>query len=381
MGNPLTQLREHGQSPWLDSIRRGLIQAGELQAMHVGDGLGGVTSNPAIFEKAIGGSNDYQEALQALVGQGFTDAEGLYEQLAIQDVRDAADLFAPLYEESQGRDGFVSLEVSPRLARDTGGTIAEARRLWSAVDRPNAMIKVPATPEGIPAVEALTSEGININVTLLFDRGMYQQAAEAFIRGLEHRVTAGKPVDHIASVASFFLSRIDAALDKAARAPVEKGDERGRRALEQVGHLGVANAKMAYQDHRAAFASERWRRLVERGAKSQWLLWASTGTKDPNLSDVHYIESLIGPGTVTTIPPGTYEAFRERGRVACTLDKDLDEAARVLESVEQAGVDLQRLSDELLEDGVKKFQDAYDRLLEAVEEAKKASPQPVAQSQ
>lgn len=303
MPNPLVQLHEHGQSPWLDSLRWGLIDSGELEAMRRQDGLGGVTSNPAIFEKAIAGSNDYREAIEALLDQGVTDSDALFESLATTDIRSAADLFAPLFAESGGQDGFVSLEVSPKLARDTEGTIGEARRVWAEVDRPNVMIKVPATPEGLPAIEALISEGINVNVTLLFAREMYQGAAEAYIRGLERRLEAGKPIDHVAGVASFFLSWIDSALEQAAQDRMSQGDSRAEEALAQVGHLAVANAKMAYQDYTRLYASERWQRLASQGARAQWLLWASTGTKDPNLPDVHYIENLIGPDTVTTIPP------------------------------------------------------------------------------
>lgn len=380
MTNPLAQLRDYGQSPWLDSIRRGLIEAGDLQAMRDSDGLGGVTSNPAIFEKAMGGSNDYGTALAETVEGGVTDAETLYETLATADIRSAADLFRPRHEATGGRDGFVSLEVSPRLARDTEGTVSEARRLWAAVDRPNVMIKVPATEEGIPAVETLIAHGINVNVTLLFGRPMYRRAAEAYLRGLERRAEAGQPVDGVASVASFFLSRIDAALDREARALLEAGQTGAESALAQVGHLAVANAKMAYQDYGSLFAGERWQRLARQGAQPQWLLWASTGSKDPNLSDVHYIENLIGPDTVTTIPPGTYEAFREHGRVGRTLDRGLAKAQQVLDTVHQAGIDLEALTDELIADGVGKFEAAYDRLLCAVDGAKNAVALPAANS-
>ncbi|MEF8793045.1 bifunctional transaldolase/phosoglucose isomerase [Thiohalorhabdus sp.] len=380
MTNPLAQLHDYGQSAWLDSIRRGLIEAGDLEAMRDHDRLGGVTSNPAIFEKAMGASSDYRTALAETVEAGVTDAEALYEALAITDIRSAADLFGPRFEATGGRDGLVSLEVSPRLARDTEGTVSEARRLWAAVGRPNAMIKVPATEEGIPAIETLIADGINVNVTLLFGRPMYRRAAEAYLRGLERRAEAGLAVDGIASVASFFLSRIDAALDKGARSRLEHGQTGAEAALAQVGHLAVANAKMAYQDYGELFAGDRWQRLARQGAQPQWLLWASTGSKDPDLSDVHYIENLIGPDTVTTIPPGTYEAFRDHGRVGRTVDSGLEEAQQVLATVDRAGIDLEALTDDLLADGIGKFEAAYDRLLCAVDGAKNALALPAAKS-
>ncbi|HKJ70986.1 MAG TPA: transaldolase [Gammaproteobacteria bacterium] len=370
MSNPLAQLREFGQSPWLDSIRRGMIDSGELEAMRDSDGLGGITSNPAIFEKAVSDSDDYRGPLKDLVEAGVTDPEVLYERIATADIRAAADVLEPLYRRTDGRDGFVSLEVSPRLARDTDGTVAEARRLWSEVDRPNAMIKVPATPEGIPAIETLVAEGLNINVTLLFSRAMYGRAAEAYLRGLEHRLEAGRPVDRVAGVASFFLSRIDAKLEETARARRDDGDGRAGEALAEAGNLAVANAKMAYRDWQERFSGERWQRLAGAGARPQWLLWASTGTKDPGLSDVHYVEPLIGPGTVATLPPDTYEAFRDHGRPGRTLDTGLEEAERVLAAVEGAGIALDDLTDQLLDEGVDKFASAFDRLLEAVQEVR-----------
>jgi transaldolase len=356
--NPLLKLNEFGQSVWLDYIRRDLITGGGLSKLIAEDGLAGLTSNPAIFEKAIGGGNEYAAAIRALKDQGL-DAMGTYEALAIEDIRSAADALRPVFDASAGRDGFVSLEVSPRLAHDTAGTVAEARRLWRAVARPNLMIKVPATPAGLPAIELLISQDMNVNVTLLFSRGMYEQVAERYIAGLERRAAEDGDLGRIASVASFFVSRIDAAVDPLLPAGLQ-------------GKTAIANAKLAYASYMRLFAGARWEALEEKGARPQRLLWASTSTKNPAYRDVLYVEELIGSNTVNTLPPATLDAFREHGRPRASLEEDLTTARSTLEAVEKH-VRLEEITDKLLADGVKQFADAFDKLLAAVEAAKKAA--------
>jgi len=375
VSNPLRALSALGQSVWLDSIRRGLIDNGDFAAMIETDDLRGVTSNPAIFEKAIAGSGDYQAALADLVRAGEQDPERLYEALALEDIRRAADCFRPVYERTQGLDGYVSLEVSPHLAQDTEGTCAQARRLWSAIDRPNAMIKVPATPAGIPAIEALLAEGININVTLLFDTAVYAQVAGAHLRALERRVERGEAVDHVASVASFFISRIDSAIDREVQGRIEAGASESERLRLQAleGRVAIANAQRAYRHFTERLESERWRALAGHGARPQRLLWASTSTKNPALSDVHYLQALIAAQTVTTVPPATYEAFREHGRAERSLDVDLAAGDAVIREVEALGLSLERVTAGVLEQGVRLFVEAYDRLLGAVDEARRTA--------
>ena len=322
--NPLKALHGYGQSVWLDYIRRSLLTSGELARLIEEDGLRGVTSNPAIFEKAITGSTDYAETLKALVAQ-FREAKAIYEQVAIHDIRDAADILRVVYDQSEQRDGYVSFEVSPYLARDTSRTLEEARRLWQAVERPNVLIKVPATPEGIPAIEQLISEGINVNVTLLFALETYERVAEAYISGVRKWAAQGGDVRGIASVASFFISRIDTAIDALLTARLKTVKRPAERAMLQslMGKVAIANGKLTYQRYQEIFKGEGWQFLANKGAQTQRVLWASTSTKNPHYRDVMYIEELIGPDTVNTIPPSTFEAFRDHGRLRASLSEEL----------------------------------------------------------
>ncbi len=367
--NPVRALQAFGQSVWLDYIRRSFITSGALQRLIVEEGVGGVTSNPAIFEKAITGSSDYADALSTLRREPGLDAKARYERLAIEDIQSAADLLQPVYARTKRRDGYVSLEVSPHLAHDTRGTLDEAKRLWVAVGRDNVMIKVPATPAGIPAIRKLIGLGINVNVTLLFSQDTYQSAAEAYLMGLEELATRSGDLENVASVASFFVSRIDTAADAEISARLEHStdaEERGRlRSLQ--GTVAVANARLAYQRYQTLFSGPRWDALANRGAMTQRLLWASTGTKNPQYRDVQYVEELIGPETVNTVPPATLDAFRDHGRLESRLTKDLDEARAVLLALEQAEISMNAITDRLLEEGVHSFRDAFDHLLVAVE--------------
>ena len=365
--NPLRALAACGQSVWLDYIRRSLLNSGELQRLLDEDGLRGITSNPAIFEKAISGSSDYAAALAELRARKL-DATTAYEQLAIVDIQAAADILQPLYLATHRRDGLVSLEVSPYLARDTQGTLAEARRLWAAVARENVMIKVPATPEGIPAVEQLIAEGINVNVTLLFAQSAYERVAEAYMAGLERYAKAGGRLGRIASVASFFISRIDAAADALLASRLAQATDAAEAELLQslVGKVAIANAKLTYGRYRELFGGPRWAELAARGAQTQRLLWASTGTKNPAYRDVLYVEELIGPETVNTVPPATFAAFREHGRVRPSLTEGFDAARATMARFERAGFSMQRLAATLLEEGLVLFSDAFDKLLAAV---------------
>ena len=368
--NPLKGLFAYGQSVWLDYIRRTLITSGELKRLIVQDGLRGITSNPAIFEKAITGSTDYQDMLESPEAAGLS-AKDLYEKIAIRDVQGVADILRIVYDESNGRDGYVSLEVSPLLSHDTQGTIEEARRLWKAVSRPNLMVKVPATPEGIPAVQQLISEGININVTLLFSQAAYEKVAEAFISGLEARSARGEKISRIASVASFFISRIDTAIDNAIAAKVKTTGDAGEQALLQsiVGKVAIANAKLTYAKYEELFSGARWNALAERGAESQRVLWASTSSKNPKYSDVIYIEELIGNDTVNTIPPATFDAFRDHGLLRASVSENVEAAAVTMASLEQAGISMKAVTDKLLVEGLQQFVDAFDRLLAATASA------------
>jgi transaldolase/glucose-6-phosphate isomerase len=355
--NPLVQVSDHGQSIWYDNIRRSLITSGELARMVAEDGLRGVTSNPAIFEQAITGTDDYAAEIERLHASGLGDAKDIYERLAIRDIQDAADILRPLYDASGRRDGYVSLEVSPALAHDTEGTIAEGERLWAAVDRENLMVKVPATPEGIPATRAMIGRGVNVNVTLLFSQEAYERVAEAYVAGLEDFRAAGGDVSRVASVASFFISRIDSVVD----ARLEALD-----AQQLLGRTAVANARLTYERYRELVATERWQRLAAAGAQTQRLLWASTGTKNPAYRDVIYVEELIGPDTVNTVPPATFDAFRDHGHAAATLERGLEEAHDVMETLGELGIDFDAVAGSLLDDGVRLFVDAFDSLLGAV---------------
>jgi len=355
----LTAVVEQGQSLWLDYIRRDLVDGGELAALVAEGGVRGLTSNPAIFEKAIAGSTLYDASLGGHVRAGQKDPEQLVEAVAIEDIRMAADVFWPVYQQTGGVDGYVSLEVSPRLASDTARTLDEARRLWRTVGRPNLMIKVPGTAAGVPVVRQLIAEGINVNVTLLFSRKAYAAVAEAYLKGLEQRVAQGEPIDKIASVASFFISRIDTVMDAQLAS-------RGEEALTLAGRIAIANAKLAYQDFLALMNSPRWQALAARGAQPQRLLWASTGTKNPALRDTLYVEQLIGPATVNTVPPATLAAFRDHGVTHRTLDAEVSVAQSVMTAVDRLGLPFEAATDQLVVDGVKLFVDAWDQLLAAV---------------
>lgn len=364
--NPLETLAELGQSVWLDDIRRHLIESGELKRMIEDDGLRGMTSNPAIFEKAIAQSTDYDDAIHRLTREG-KDAAAVYEALSVRDVQDAADAFRPVYDSTDGGDGFVSLEVNPHLARDTPGTIDEARRLWATVDRPNVMVKVPGTVEGLPAIRQLLGEGINVNVTLLFGLPRYREVVEAYLGGLEDRIAAEQPVERLASVASFFVSRIDALVDPRLEERIAAGGPEAETAKELLGQVAVASAKGAHRIHQERFGGERFQALAQKGARPQRLLWASTSTKNPAYSDVKYVEALIGPGTVNTLPMDTFHAYRDHGQPAVRLEDDLDRAARVLELLPKVGIDLDQATRQLEEEGVEKFNQPFDKLLAAIE--------------
>ena len=383
--NALKDLLKFGQSLWLDYIRRDLITSGELKRLIEEDGLRGMTSNPAIFEKAIAGSPDYADILASLKARTDLDAKARYEAIAIRDIQDAADALRSVYEESHCRDGYVSLEVSPYLARDTQGTMEEARRLWKTVSRPNVMIKVPGTAEGTPAFEQLISEGININVTLLFSQEVYQQIAEAYVRGLKKYVAnGGKDVGHIASVASFFISRIDNSVDaqvgaklKSAAAPQE---EQMLKSL--LGKVAVANGKLAYQRYLNIFSGAGWDDLRAKGAQTQRVLWASTSTKNPAYSDILYVTDLIGPDTVNTMPPATIDAFRDHGHPSETLTEDVPAAEKVMKDLASVGVSIDKITDDLTNDGVRLFEEAFDKLLAVVEKSTQSGVQPkIAQQQ
>jgi transaldolase/glucose-6-phosphate isomerase len=363
--SPLAQLHAYGQSVWLDYIRRSLVTSGELERLIDEDGLRGVTSNPSIFEKAITGSTDYQDLLDSPANRGMA-AKNLYEMIAVRDVQSAADLLRGVYEESQRRDGYVSLEVSPLLARDTEGTLAEARRLWQTVDRENLMVKVPGTLEAFPAIRQLISEGINVNVTLLFSRSAYQRVAEAYIAGLEDRLALGKSISGVASVASFFISRIDSAVDALIAEKLQSARPDEQALMRSVrGKVAISNAKLAYALFRECFSGPRWEKLLRAGAQQQRLLWASTSSKNPAYRDVIYIEEFIGPDTVNTIPPQTFAAFREHGRLRESLTEDIETAWDVMETLARAGISMEDVASNLLTDGLQQFEDAFSRLLDA----------------
>ena len=372
MNNPLVEIQKFGQSIWYDNISRDLITSGDLAAMIEHDGVMGVTSNPAIFEKAISGSRAYDSAIAALVHRGVDSAQGVYEQLAIDDIQQAADVLLPVYTRTDGIDGYVSLEVSPHLAHDTQATIDEARRLRSSVGRPNVMIKVPATPAGIPAIAQLIGEGINVNVTLLFAIAMYEQAAEAFMTGIEQLISSGGDARRVASVASFFVSRIDTMVDEKIAAIVANESERAQQAKLQslMGKVATANAKLAYARYREIYASERWKGLATKGARPQRLLWASTSTKNPSYAKTMYVGPLIGPETVNTLPAETVAEFREHGRVHPGLTENWDDnvagARQTMRALAEAGISIDRVTDALLADGVKKFCDPFDKLLASI---------------
>jgi len=372
--NPLLELKRLGQSVWLDYIRRNLITSGELKRLIDNDGLCGITSNPSIFEKAIAGSTDYADQLEQLRSQKLSAGE-IFERLAIRDIQDSADMLRPVYQATNRRDGYVSLEVSPTLARNTQGSIEEARRLWKSVGRENIMIKIPGTDEGVPAVRQLTSEGINVNITLLFAQEAYVKVADAFMAGLEDRLSRGEDISKLASVASFFVSRIDTLVDSTIQNNLKtETDTQKKQLLSSLqGKVAIANAKEAYEKYEQMIASPRWKALAAKGATTQRLLWASTSTKNPAYRDVLYIEELIGPDTVNTIPPATMDGFREHGHVARTLDAGIDEAHKIMSDLAKAGISMKQVTDKLLDDAIKLFDEAFNKLLSAVEEKKNFS--------
>ena len=370
--NPLKTLTAAGQAIWLDYLHQDILQTGELRRLIAEDGVSGLTSNPSIFEKAIGDGQAYDARIAKLTTAGKTDANSLYEAIAIADIQAACDQFRPTWDRLGGRDGYASLEVSPKLADDTEGTVKEARRLWTAVGRPNLMIKVPGTKAGAPAIRALIGEGINVNVTLLFALQAYLDVAEAHVAGLEDLKAKGDDVSKVHGVASFFVSRIDTAIDKKIDERLAAADPATAARLKAVrGQVAIANAKVAYQRYLGLIATPRWKALAASGAAPQRLLWASTGTKDASYSDVLYVETLIGPDTVNTMPPKTLDAFRDHGRVAPTLAADPAGAEATLREAAALGLDLDSVTGHLVEDGVRLFAKAFDDLLKAVEDKRR----------
>jgi transaldolase/glucose-6-phosphate isomerase len=364
--NPIKALNDFGQSPWMDYIRRDLLTGGGLKKMIDQDGLRGQTSNPTIFEKAITGGQFYSDITDSPEAKKL-DAKGVYEKIAIRDVQDATDIFKGVYADTKRRDGYVSLEVSPLLANNTQGTIDEARRLWKSVNRENVMIKVPATPEGIPAIRTLLEDGININITLLFAQSAYEQVAEAFLSALEARAKKGEDISHIASVASFFVSRIDTLIDGKIEEQLKTETDASKKALLQSieGKVAIANAKLTYKKYQELFGGARWKALAAKGAQTQRLLWASTSTKNPKYRDVLYVEELIGADTVDTIPPATFDAFRDHGKLRKSLTENVDAAAKTMSDLEKSGISMKQVTEKLVVDGVKLFAEAFNKLLEA----------------
>ena len=364
--NPIKALNDFGQSPWMDYIRRDLLTSGGLKRMIDSDGLRGMTWNPTIFEKAITGGTYYSDITESPDAKKL-DAKGVYEKIAIRDVQDATDIFKGVYAETKQRDGYVSLEVSPLLANNTQGTIDEARRLWKSVNRPNVMIKVPATPAGIPAIRQLLEDGININITLLFAQSAYEQVAEAFLSALEARAKKGEDISKIASVASFFVSRIDTLIDGQIEELLKTERDGSKKALLQSieGKVAIANAKLTYKKYQELFGGARWKALAAKGAQTQRLLWASTSTKNPKYRDVLYVEELIGADTVDTIPPATFDAFRDHGKLRKSLTENVDAAAKTMSDLDKSGISMKEATDKLVVDGVKLFAEAFDKLLEA----------------
>lgn len=361
--NPLKQLGTLGQSVWLDYIRRDLIVSGALKRMIDEDGVCGMTSNPSIFEKALADSQDYDRDIETMALKGI-DKKAIYEAFSRQDVQMAADIFRPVYDDSKGGDGYVSLEVNPHLAHDTKGTIEEARKFWAALDRPNVFIKVPATAEGLPAISRLISEGININVTLLFGLPRYRQVAQAYIAGLEDRLAQGKTINNVASVASFFLSRIDTLADSMLEKIMAQGGKKTDIAKQARGQTAIASAKTAYQIYREIFNNESFRKLGNKGARTQRVLWASTGTKNPEYSDIKYIEAVIGPDTINTIPVDTMNAYRDHGDPKPRLEQDAAKAGRILEQLSGLGINIDRVTQQLEDEGVDKFNKPFDKIME-----------------
>jgi transaldolase len=364
-GNPLKKLGTFGQSIWLDYIRRDLITSGQLRRLIEEDGLRGMTSNPAIFEKAIVDSQEYDEDIRAMALEG-KGVNAIYETLSQRDVQSAADEFRSLYDKTDGQDGYVSLEVNPHLAHDTNGTVEEARRLWKTLARPNVFIKVPATTEGLSAIQELISEGINVNVTLLFGLPRYRQVAEAYLAGLAARVARGKPVNRVASVASFFVSRIDALADPLLDKVIAQGGDKAAMAKTLRGQVAIASAKMAYHIYKEIVCSDRFKALAAQGARAQRVLWASTSTKNPDYSDVKYVEALIGPDTVNTAPMETLDAYRDHGQPKARLEQNAEKARSVLERLPDVGINIDHVTQQLEDEGVEKFNKPFDKLLQTL---------------
>ncbi|MGC9503302.1 transaldolase [Baaleninema sp.] len=367
--NPLFELQKYGQSVWMDNLSRDTIESGELETLIQERAVRGITSNPAIFEKAIAGNQIYDADITEGVKAGKSVLE-IYESLVFDDIRNACDVLKPVYEASHGVDGYVSIEVPPTIARDTESTIAEARRYFQTIDRPNVMIKIPGTPEGLPAVEQAISEGINVNVTLLFSIDAYVNSFWAYIKGLETRAAKGEDISNISSVASFFLSRIDSNIDGQLDAQLaETDDPQKQERLESLkGKVAIANAKLAYQEYNKIVASDRWKALAAKGAKVQRLLWASTSTKNPTYSDVMYVDELVGANTVNTLPPNTIEACADHCHVSNRIETHIDDAQKVIDSLPEVGIDLDAVMDELLEEGIDKFVKPFESLMSSLEE-------------
>ena len=368
--NPLKALLGYGQSMWLDYIRRDLLTSGQLKTMIEEDGLRGMTSNPSIFEKAIGESSLYDDILKSLASRNDLDTTARYEQIAIRDIQGAADILRPVYESSQFKDGYVSLEVSPLLAMKTQETIDEGRRLWKTVNRENVMIKVPGTAEGLPAIRQLISEGINVNVTLLFAQEVYEKVAEAYILGVEDLAKRGGNLKKMAGVASFFISRIDSLVDSIIDDKLKTADATQQTLLKSLkGKVAIANGKLTYQRYQKIFSGPRWEALSSKGAQTQRVLWASTSTKNPAYRDVMYVEELIGPDTVNTMPPATIDAFRDHGKLRNSLTEDVAGAQKVMDDLAKAGIAISEVTTKLTNDGVKLFADAFHKLLAVVEKS------------
>ena len=368
MANPLQRLSEFGQSFWLDFIRRGFTRAGQLEHLVDADGLRGVTSNPTIFDKAIGESDDYDAGIKALVNGGVTSPQGVLDKIVIEDIQEACDVFADVYERTDRGDGFVSIELPPDLALNTEGSIAEGRRLWKLVNRPNVLVKVPATAQGMPVIRTLISEGLNVNITLMFGAEYYERVIDAYFSGLEDRLTRKQPIDHVASVASCFVSRVDTEADKRIQVLIDSSNDPAKRSQLQtlLGKTAIANSKRLYRVYLKSVETERFKKLAAAGARRQRPLWASTSTKNPAYPDAFYVEALIGPDTVDTMPLATIDAFRDHGRVARTLDRDMAEAEGELAMLEAAGISLKSITDKLLTDGIEIFEKSYEQLRSVV---------------